>query len=81
MSALLEVRAIAKSFRGLKAVSNASLEVPQGGIVALIGPNGAGKTTCFNLLTHFLTPTAGQIRFNGRSITGSSPAAMACPMM
>jgi branched-chain amino acid transport system ATP-binding protein len=46
-------------------------------IHALIGPNGAGKTTCFNLLTHFLTPTAGQIHFNGRNITGSSPAAIA----
>src|SRR5437016_2045251 len=40
-------------------------------------PNGAGKTTCFNRLTHFLTPTAGRIRFNGRDITGSKPAAIA----
>ena len=46
-------------------------------IHALIGPNGAGKTTCFNLLTHFLTPTAGRIHFKGRDITGSSPAAIA----
>jgi len=43
----------------------------------LIGPNGAGKTTCFNLLTHFLTPTSGQILFNGRAITGFAPAAIA----
>src|SRR5207248_914799 len=39
--------------------------------------NGAGKTTCFNLLTHFLTPTAGRIMFNGRDITGSRPADIA----
>ena len=45
-------------------------------IHALIGPNGAGKTTCFNLLTHFLTPSAGRIRFNDKDITGSSAAAI-----
>ncbi|OLC14981.1 MAG: ABC transporter ATP-binding protein [Candidatus Rokubacteria bacterium 13_1_40CM_69_27] len=44
---------------------------------ALIGPNGAGKTTCFNLLTHFLTPTRGRIRFKGQDITGSRPADIA----
>ena len=54
-----------------------NLAVRRGTIHALIGPNGAGKTTCFNLLTHFLTPTAGQILFNGRDITGSRPARIA----
>ena len=53
------------------------MSVRRNTIHALIGPNGAGKTTCFNLLTHFLTPTAGRIRFKGRDITGSSPAAIA----
>src|SRR4030095_3737500 len=51
--------------------------VRRGAIHALIGPNGAGKTTCFNLLTHFLAPTRGRIRYNGRDITGSSPADIA----
>jgi branched-chain amino acid transport system ATP-binding protein len=51
--------------------------VRRGTIHALIGPNGAGKTTCFNLLTHFLTPTRGRIYFNGQEITGSRPAAIA----
>jgi branched-chain amino acid transport system ATP-binding protein len=51
--------------------------VRRGTIHALIGPNGAGKTTCFNLLTHFLVPTRGQIFYNGREITGSRPAAIA----
>lgn len=73
MSALLEVRAIAKSFRGLKAVSNASLEVPQGGIVALIGPNGAGKTTCFNMIAGVFAPDTGEILFDGRRIDGQRP--------
>jgi branched-chain amino acid transport system ATP-binding protein len=53
------------------------LRVRRGTIHALIGPNGAGKTTCFNLLTHFMTPTRGRIRFNGREITGSRPADIA----
>jgi branched-chain amino acid transport system ATP-binding protein len=51
--------------------------VRRGSIHALIGPNGAGKTTCFNLLTHFLAPTRGQIYYNGREITGARPATIA----
>ena len=74
---LLAVEGISKSFRGLKAVSNATFDVPRGAIVALIGPNGAGKTTCFNLLTKFLEPTAGQILYNGADITGERPAQIA----
>jgi branched-chain amino acid transport system ATP-binding protein len=58
-------------------VKDVHLAVRRGTIHALIGPNGAGKTTCFNLLTHFLSPTRGQILFNGRDITGSRPAAIA----
>jgi branched-chain amino acid transport system ATP-binding protein len=53
------------------------LQVQRGHIHALIGPNGAGKTTCFNLLTKFLVPTAGQILFNNRDITGAAPAQVA----
>src|SRR5205814_4961176 len=74
---ILETEGLTKEFRGLVAVNNVSLRVRRGSIHALIGPNGAGKTTCFNLLTHFLTPTVGRIRFNGRDITGSKPAAIA----
>jgi branched-chain amino acid transport system ATP-binding protein len=74
---ILETRGLTKEFKGFVAVSDVSLKVRRGRIHALIGPNGAGKTTCFNLLTHFLSPTRGQIFYNGREITGSSPAAIA----
>src|ERR1700740_198506 len=71
---ILETDGLTKEFRGFVAVKDVNLRVKRGTIHALIGPNGAGKTTCFNLLTHFLTPTRGQIFYNGREITGSSPA-------
>ena len=74
---ILETRALTKEFKGFIAVKDVSLKVRRGSIHALIGPNGAGKTTCFNLLTHFLTPTRGNIFYNGREITGSRPAAIA----
>ena len=74
---ILETHALTKEFRGFVAVKNVALRVRRGTIHALIGPNGAGKTTCFNLLTHFLVPTAGRIRFRGRDITGNRPAAIA----
>ncbi len=74
---ILETRALTKEFKGFVAVRDVSLRIRRGTIHALIGPNGAGKTTCFNLLTHFLTPTRGQIFYNGREITGSRPAAIA----
>ena len=73
MSALLEVRELSKSFRGLKAVTGASFEVPQGGLVALIGPNGAGKTTIFNMVAGVYTPDSGEIRFSGQPIGGLRP--------
>ncbi len=66
---MLEVRAISKSFGGLKAVSDADLSVAKGKIVSLIGPNGAGKTTLFALLSGFLKPDFGQVIFNGTDIT------------
>ena len=74
---ILETRQLTKEFKGFVAVKDVSLRIRRGTIHALIGPNGAGKTTCFNLLTHFLTPSRGQIFYNGREITGSRPAAIA----
>ena len=67
---LLDVIGASKHFRGLKAVSNASLQVASGEIVALIGPNGAGKTTLFNLVACVFPPTEGRIVFAGRDLAG-----------
>ena len=70
---LLEVRGMSKSFRGLKAVSAASFEVDEGGLVALIGPNGAGKTTCFNVIAGVFPPESGEIIFDKKKIHGFRP--------
>ena len=70
---ILETRGLTKEFKGFVAVNDVSLKVRRGAIHALIGPNGAGKTTCFNLLTKFLTPTRGEILFNGIDITRETP--------
>jgi branched-chain amino acid transport system ATP-binding protein len=67
---MLEARAISKSFRGLRAVREASFEVAEGGIVGLIGPNGAGKTTIFNMVAGVFAPDAGEIIFDEQKIHG-----------
>ena len=69
---VLETIGLEKKFGGLTATSNVSLTVEKGARHALIGPNGAGKTTLINLLTGVLRPTAGQIRLDGRDITGAA---------
>jgi branched-chain amino acid transport system ATP-binding protein len=74
---ILETHDLTKEFKGFVAVDNVNLRVRRGSIHALIGPNGAGKTTCFNLLTKFLTPSAGRILFQGVDITNEKPAAIA----
>ena len=71
----LEARTLRKSFGGLTATDNLSLEVAEGEIHAVIGPNGAGKTTFVNLLSGLMKPDAGDILFEGRDITRlSAPA-------
>jgi branched-chain amino acid transport system ATP-binding protein len=74
---ILETRDLTKEFKGFTAVNQVNLQVQRGHIHALIGPNGAGKTTCFNLLTKFLSPSAGRILFNGTDITSLKPAQIA----
>ena len=74
---ILEARQLSRQFGGFYAVKNVDLRVRRHSVHALIGPNGAGKTTCFNLLTTFLRPSAGQVIFNGRDISRSDPASVA----
>ncbi len=70
---IIETQNLTKEFKGFVAVKDVGLKVRRGSIHALIGPNGAGKTTCFNLITKFLTPTRGQIFYNGVDITRDKP--------
>jgi branched-chain amino acid transport system ATP-binding protein len=70
---ILQVERVSKSFRGLRAVKEASFEVPEGSINALIGPNGAGKTTIFNLIAGVYAPDSGSIHFQNRKIDGLRP--------
>jgi branched-chain amino acid transport system ATP-binding protein len=74
---MLETRGLTISFGGLLAVNQVELRIAQGEILGMIGPNGAGKTTFFNLVTGFLNPTAGQIFFKGKDITGFPPSRIA----
>ena len=70
---LLQLEDVSIAFGGLQAVQGVSLEVPEGRLCALIGPNGAGKTTLFALMSGFLMPDRGRIRFAGHDITGRAP--------
>ncbi|MGN6311381.1 MAG: ABC transporter ATP-binding protein [Xanthobacteraceae bacterium] len=71
--ALLEVDKVTRRFGGLVAVNNVSFTVPEGEILGIIGPNGAGKTTLFSVISGFIPPSDGEIRFAGESIVGVSP--------
>jgi branched-chain amino acid transport system ATP-binding protein len=76
MSVLLEVDSISRRFGGLNALRDVSFSINEDEIVGLIGPNGAGKTTCFNVVSGVISPSAGAIRFKGRSIVGKRPSAI-----
>jgi branched-chain amino acid transport system ATP-binding protein len=67
---LLSVKHLTINFGGIKAVEDLSFDIPTGSICSLIGPNGAGKTTCFNCVTGFYKPDAGEIFLNGQDIAG-----------
>jgi len=70
---LLEINGVTKSFGGLKAVNNCSLNVKKGSITGLIGPNGAGKTTLFNVITGQLPADEGNIIIDGENIVKLPP--------
>ena len=71
--AVIDVQNVSKSFGGLKAVRDCSLQVARGSITGLIGPNGAGKSTLFNLVAGNIAPDSGKIVFDGKDITGLPP--------
>ena len=70
---LLALQGLTRRFGGLTAVDQVSAEVRRGELVGLIGPNGAGKTTLFNMISGVTPPSEGEVRFDGRLITGMRP--------
>ena len=73
---LLDVEGLTKSFGGVTALDRLDFHVDAGEIVGLIGPNGSGKTTLFHLVAGSLAADRGEIRFDGQSLIGLSPAAV-----
>jgi len=73
MSALLQCRGVSMHFGAVKAVNDVSLDIEEGELHAIIGPNGAGKTTLFNCISAEYRPTAGEIIFDGRRLSGRRP--------
>jgi branched-chain amino acid transport system ATP-binding protein len=71
---VLEVDAISVAYRGLKALTEVSLRVPEGAFVAIIGPNGAGKTTLFKTVSGIVQPLSGRIRFRGHDLLDVPPS-------
>ncbi|GAA0599434.1 ABC transporter ATP-binding protein [Caenispirillum bisanense] len=74
---LLQVSKLSKDFGGVRAIDDLSFEIGAGVIHSIIGPNGAGKTTLFNLITGVYTPSWGDIRFDGKVVTGRKPYELA----
>ena len=70
---LLEVSHLSKRFGGVVAVDGCSLSVAEQSITGLIGPNGSGKTTVFNLVTGFIPPDSGEVRYKSQAIGGMGP--------
>ena len=69
MSGLLQLTNLKRSFGGVRAVDDVSLEIEEGTIFGLIGPNGAGKTTLVNLVTGYVRPQSGSIRLQNATVT------------
>jgi branched-chain amino acid transport system ATP-binding protein len=70
---LVKVENLNKSFGGLRAIDNCSIEIKENSITGIIGPNGSGKSTLFNLITGNLKPDKGSVFYNGLDITGKEP--------
>jgi branched-chain amino acid transport system ATP-binding protein len=77
MRPLLRLREVEARYGRFTALSNVSMIVPEGSVVALLGPNGVGKTTLLRVVSGMLKPTAGTITFDGTRIDGRSDHAIA----
>src|SRR5262245_31769673 len=75
MSAMIEIRGLAKHFGPLKAVDGVSFDVAKGEVLGFLGPNGAGKSTTMKMVTGFLTPSAGAVRVAGHDVLAEPVAA------
>ena len=73
MSAVLEVANVSKRFGGITAVDDVSFSVAEGEILGIIGPNGSGKSTLFNCVLGQLAPSAGEVRVDGKPVSGLRP--------
>ncbi len=77
MPALLDIDRVTKTFGGVKANVDVTFEVREGEILGLIGPNGAGKTSLFNSISGEVTPDVGEIRLDGKRVSGRGPVTCA----
>lgn len=73
MSAVLEVQGLSKHYGGIAAVDGVTFEVFEGEILGIIGPNGSGKSTLFNCILGQAQPSAGEVRLDGKRVTGMRP--------
>ena len=69
----LDVAGVTKRFGGLVALNDVTFSVAEGELIGIIGPNGAGKTTLFGVISGFIAPSSGDVRYDGASIIGTSP--------
>ena len=77
MAPILKIRDLTKRYGGLTAVNDVSFDVEPNEILSVIGPNGAGKSTIFKLISSFVTPTRGEVTFEGEVISGLAPHTVA----
>ena len=75
--AILSVSSVAKSFGGVQAVKEVSLDVQRGSIFSIIGPNGAGKTSLVNMISGFYKADQGSIKFDDTELIGKRPSQIA----
>lgn len=74
---ILEVKDVSIALGGLQILENVNLTAARGEITGVIGPNGAGKTTLFNIVSGFMKPTGGSVKFNGKELVGRLPEQIA----